>query len=111
MKRQTVLFFKKQYNLDCIRKVVIRDIESVDNSECYVDYDGRKIAVSFDKPSECNIKGYISVSTKENKKETQCLENVSCTIKVFSTDPTTTSTSSSRYFPLRVFILTTAELV
>lgn len=80
MKRQTVLFFKKQYNLDCIRKVVIRDIENVDNSECYVDYDGRKIAVSFDKPSKCNIKGYISVSTKENKKETQCLENVSCTI-------------------------------
>ena len=77
MKKQTVLYFKEQENLNSIREIKLSNIEDAADQESYVEYAGKKLRIITDEQSESIIKGYISVSTKEDKYEKQSLENVS----------------------------------
>lgn len=80
MKEQTVIYFKRQENLDSIREVKLKNIEEATKYDSYVEYNGKKIKVITDEQSESIIKGYISVSTEKYKYEKQSLENVSSAI-------------------------------
>lgn len=80
MKKQTVFYFKEQENLDSIREIRLSNTEEATAQESYVVYDGKKLRIITDEQPENTIKGYISVSTKEDKYEKQSLENVSSAI-------------------------------
>lgn len=80
MKKQTVLYFKEQENLNSIREIKLNNIEDAADQESYVEYARKKLRIITDKQSESTIKGYISVSKKEDKYEKQSLENVSSAI-------------------------------
>lgn len=80
MKKQTVFYFKEQENLDSIREVRLSNTEEAANQESYVAYAGKKLRIITDEQPDNIIKGYISVSTKEDKYEKQSLENVSSAI-------------------------------
>lgn len=80
MKKQTVFYFKEQENLDSIREIRLSNTEEATDQESYVVYDGKKLRIITDEQPENIIKGYISVSTKEDKYEKQSLENVSSAI-------------------------------
>lgn len=80
MKKQTVFYFKEQENLDSIREVRLSNTEEAADQESYVAYAGKKLRVITDEQLDNIIKGYISVSTKEDKYEKQSLENVSSAI-------------------------------
>lgn len=80
MKKQTIFYFKEQKNLESIREIKLSNIEEAAEQESCVVYGEKKLKIITDEQPENIIKGYISVSKKENKYEKQSLKNVSSAI-------------------------------
>lgn len=84
MKNGTILYFKEQKNIDNIKKIEISTHVEPESSnskkESYIKYNGMKIRVDKEKVRGARVRGFISVSKKENKKDKQSISNISSAI-------------------------------
>ena len=80
MSKKTVLFFKKQDNLESIKELVINKHDIPKGTDDYILYSCKKMKILYDNYEKNEVKGYISVCKNNNKKEKTSIRKINSAI-------------------------------